>query len=82
MDMLLQSPPEVRSDERVQHELERVLESVNRPALAALQSDNPAPQQKAEPAPIDEANDITFPSIPTSRPRPRRRSKQPSPICR
>src|SRR3954452_20660578 len=31
MDMLLQSPPEVRSDERVQRELERVLESVNRP---------------------------------------------------
>ena len=64
MDMLLQSPPEVRSDERVQHELERVLESVNRPALAALQSDNPAPQQKAEPAPIDEVNDVTPPVDP------------------
>jgi membrane-bound lytic murein transglycosylase D len=59
MDILLQSPAEVRSDERVQHELERVLECVNRPALAALQSDNPAPQQKAEPAPIDELNDVT-----------------------
>src|SRR5690242_8452854 len=28
MDVLLQSPAELRSDERVQHELERVLESV------------------------------------------------------
>ena len=65
MDMLLQSPAEVRSDERVQHELERVLESVNRPALAALQSDNPAPQQKAEPAPIDEVNDVTPPVDPS-----------------
>jgi membrane-bound lytic murein transglycosylase D len=63
-DMLLQSPPEVRSDERVQHELERVLESVNRPEMAALQSDNPAPQQKAEPAPIDEVNDVTPPVDP------------------
>ena len=64
MDMLLQSPPEVRSDERVQHELERVLESVNRPDMAALQSDNPPPQQKAEPAPIDEVNDVTPPVDP------------------
>ena len=61
VDMLLQSPPEVRSDERVQHELERVLEGVNRPEMAALQSDNPPAQQKAEPAPIDEVNDVTPP---------------------
>jgi membrane-bound lytic murein transglycosylase D len=65
VDMLLQSPPEIRSDERVQHELERVLEGVNRPEMAALQSDNPAPQQKAEPAPIDEVNDVTPPVDPS-----------------
>jgi membrane-bound lytic murein transglycosylase D len=64
VDLLLQSPAEIRSDERVQHELERVLESVNRPELAALQTDNPAPQQKAEPAPIDEVNDVTPPVDP------------------
>ena len=64
VDMLLQSPADVRSDERVQRELERVLEGVNRPELAALQSDNPAPQQKAEPAPIDEVNDVTPPVDP------------------
>ena len=64
VDLLLQSPAEVRSDERVQHELERVLEGVNRPEMAALQSDNPAPQQKAEPAPIDEVNDVTPPVDP------------------
>ncbi len=63
--MLLQSPADVRSDERVQRELERVLEGVNRPELAALQSDNPAPQQKAEPAPIDEVNDVTPPVDPS-----------------
>jgi membrane-bound lytic murein transglycosylase D len=61
VDLLLQSPAEIRSDERVQHELERVLESVNRPEMAALQSDNPSAQQKAEPAPIDEVNEVTPP---------------------
>jgi membrane-bound lytic murein transglycosylase D len=64
VDLLLQSPAEIRSDERVQHELERVLEDVNRPEMAALQSDNPAPQQKAEPAPIDEVSDVTPPVDP------------------
>src|SRR5579862_6523589 len=63
-DLLLQSPAEVRSDEQVQHELERVLEGANRPEMAALQSDNPAPKQKAEPAPIDEVNDVTPPVDP------------------
>src|SRR5437868_1031144 len=64
VDQLLQSPPEVRADERLQHELERVLEAVNRPELAALQTDNPAPKQKAEPAPIDETNEVTPPVDP------------------
>ncbi len=63
-DQLLQSPAEIRGDERVQHELERVLESVNRPELAALQSDTPAAKQKTEPAPIDETNEITPPVDP------------------
>jgi membrane-bound lytic murein transglycosylase D len=64
VDLLLQSPPEIRSDERVQRELERVLESVNRPELAALQVDNPTAKQKAEPAPIDETNEVTPPVDP------------------
>ncbi len=63
-DLLLQSPPEVRSDERVQHELERVLEGVNRPELVALQSDTPSSQPKAEPAPIDAVNEVTPPVDP------------------
>jgi membrane-bound lytic murein transglycosylase D len=63
-DLLLQSPPEIRSDERLQHELERVLESVNRPELAALQVDSAEAKQKAEPAPIDETNEVTPPVDP------------------
>ncbi len=64
VDMLSQSPAEIRSDERIEHELDRVLESVNRPELAALQSDTPDSKQKAEPAPIDEVNDETPPVDP------------------
>jgi membrane-bound lytic murein transglycosylase D len=63
-DLLLQSPADIRSDERVQHELERVLESVNRPELAALQVDAAGAKPKAEPAPIDETNEVTPPVDP------------------
>ena len=63
-DLLLQSPADIRSDERVEHELERVLEGVNRPELASLQSDSATAKQKAEPAPIDETNEITPPVDP------------------
>ncbi len=63
-ELLLQSPPDIRSDDRVEHELERVLEGANRPELAAIQSDNPSAKQKAEPAPIDETNEITPPVDP------------------
>jgi membrane-bound lytic murein transglycosylase D len=64
VDQLLQSPVEIRSDERIQHEVERVLEGVNRPELAAFQTDTAAPPKKAEPAPIDETNEITPPVDP------------------
>ncbi|HEX3352626.1 MAG TPA: transglycosylase SLT domain-containing protein [Terriglobales bacterium] len=63
-DLLLQSPAEIRSDERVEHELERILEGTNRPELASLQTDSEAAKQKAEPAPIDETNEITPPVDP------------------
>ncbi|HXP16451.1 MAG TPA: transglycosylase SLT domain-containing protein [Terriglobales bacterium] len=58
IDLLVQ-PAEIRSDERVQHELEKVLEAVNRPELSALQWDNASGEQKAEPAPIDAVNEVT-----------------------
>jgi membrane-bound lytic murein transglycosylase D len=60
VDLLVQ-PAEIRSDERVQHELERILEAVNRPELSGLQSDAASSEQKAEPAPIDAVNEVTPP---------------------
>ena len=58
-NMLLDSPEGVRSDPRFQPEFDRVLDDVNKLQLAAVQQSDAAPEQKAEPAPIDEANAVT-----------------------
>ncbi len=60
-NLIMASPPEVRSDERVQRELDRLLDGVN--GLQLEDADTSA-EQKSEPAPIDEANDVTFPVDP------------------
>jgi membrane-bound lytic murein transglycosylase D len=58
-NMLLDSPEGVRSDARFQPEFDRVLDDVNKLELAAVQQSDSAAEQKAEPAPIDEANAVT-----------------------
>ena len=57
-NMLLESPAEVRSDSRFQPEFDRILNSVNELELSALQQTDAGSEQKAEPAPIDEANEV------------------------
>ena len=57
--LLTTAPTQVRSDPRVQQELDRVLEGLNQLAATALQPADSADQQKSEPAPIDEANEVT-----------------------
>lgn len=64
-DLLLGSPLEIRSDDRLQKEFDRVLDGVNGLELAALQEGDGFTEQKSEPAPIDEANEVTFPVDPT-----------------
>jgi membrane-bound lytic murein transglycosylase D len=71
--MLMGSPSEMRSDPQFQHEFDRVQDGVNKLEAAALP---PAPHnatekieteeaQKSEPAPIDEANEVTnYPADP------------------
>jgi membrane-bound lytic murein transglycosylase D len=54
---LLESDLDVRSDERLQKEFERISDGVNQLNLVNLASDSEA--QKSEPAPIDETNGIT-----------------------
>jgi membrane-bound lytic murein transglycosylase D len=54
---LLGSNLDVRSDERLQKEFDRIVEGVNQLDLGALVPDSEA-QQKSEPAPIDETNGL------------------------
>ena len=64
VNILLEGPVDVRSDERLQRELDKISEGVNQLEVAALQQGDGFTEQKAQPAPIDEANDITFPVDP------------------
>jgi len=63
-NLLLGSDLDVRSDERLEQELDRVLDGVNGFELTALQEGDGFTEQKSEPAPIDEANEVTFPVDP------------------
>jgi membrane-bound lytic murein transglycosylase D len=54
---LLESNLDVRSDDRLEKEFERITDGVNHLDLGDLASDSEA--QKSEPAPIDETNGIT-----------------------
>jgi membrane-bound lytic murein transglycosylase D len=62
-NLLMGAPADVRGDRRYQPEFDRVLAGVNKLELKALEqqddsaADNAA-EQKAEPAPIDEANEV------------------------
>jgi len=60
-NLLLGSNLDVRSDDRLQQELDRILEGINGFELQALQEGDGFTEQKSEPAPIDEANEVTFP---------------------
>jgi len=64
-DLLLESSLDIRSDERLQHEFDHVLDGVNGLELEALQQGDGFAEQKSEPAPIDEANEVTYTVDPT-----------------
>jgi len=58
-NQLLGSGFDLRSDDRLQRELDRILDGINGLELAALQQGDGFAEQKSEPAPIDEANELT-----------------------
>jgi membrane-bound lytic murein transglycosylase D len=60
-NLLLGSGFDLRSnsDDRLQRELDRILDGINALEFAALQQGDGFSEQKSEPAPIDEANEIT-----------------------
>ena len=58
-NQLLGSGFDLPSDDRLERELDRLLDGVNGLELAALQQGDGFAEQKSEPAPIDEANELT-----------------------
>jgi membrane-bound lytic murein transglycosylase D len=59
-NLLLESPLEIRSDERLQNEFDHLLDGVNGVELEALEQGDGFTEQKSEPAPIDEANEANY----------------------
>ncbi len=58
-NLLLGSGLDLQSDDRLEAELDRILDGVNALELAALEQGDGFGEQKSEPAPIDEANELT-----------------------
>jgi membrane-bound lytic murein transglycosylase D len=56
---LLGSGFDLQSDDRLEDELNRILDGVNELEIAALQQGDGFSEQQSEPAPIDEANEAT-----------------------
>ena len=63
-NLLLSGPTEIKSDERLEKEFEKLLDGVNGLELSALQEGDGFTEQKSEPAPIDQANEVNFPVDP------------------
>jgi membrane-bound lytic murein transglycosylase D len=63
-NVLLSYPNGVRADERLEDEFDKIVEAVHLLELQALKQGDGFTAQNAEPAPIDEANEVTFPVDP------------------
>ena len=66
---LLRAPQGVQSDDRLQKEFDRIVEATHQLELLALKAGDGFTEQHYEPAPIDEANALTFPVDPGVRER-------------
>lgn len=66
---LLSSNLDIRNNERLEQEFDKIVEGTHEIEMAALQQGDGFQQPRSEPAPIDEANDVTFPIDPNIRAR-------------
>ncbi len=64
---LLSSDLDLHADERLEREFDKIVEAVHELEMAALKQGDGFTEPRSEPAPIDEANDITFPVDPNIR---------------
>ncbi len=65
VDVLLGGQVNIKSDARLQSEFDKIIDGVHNLEMAALKTGDGFTEQKAEPAPIDEANDVRFPVDPS-----------------
>ena len=63
-NILLSSDLDIRNDERLEREFDKIVEGVHELEMAALKQGDGFSEPRSEPAPIDEANDVTFPVDP------------------
>ena len=61
---MLSSDLDVHGDDRLENEFDKIVESVHQLELQALKQGDGFTEQLSEPAPIDEANEVTFPVDP------------------
>ena len=61
---LTTGPVDIKTDQRLQQEFDKIVEGTNKLELKALKQGDGFTEQKSEPAPIDEANEVTFPVDP------------------
>ena len=62
--LLMSGPVDVGSDARLKDEFDRIVDGIHRLEMVALKEGDGFTEQKPEPAPIDEANAVTFPVDP------------------
>lgn len=64
VDILMQAAGGVKSDDRLQQEFDKITAEINKLEMAAFKAGDGFTEQPTEPAPIDEANQVTFPVDP------------------
>jgi membrane-bound lytic murein transglycosylase D len=65
VDILMQGPVDVKSDDRLQQEFDKITEEISNLEKLAFKEGDGFAEQQPEPAPIDEANQVTFPADPS-----------------
>jgi membrane-bound lytic murein transglycosylase D len=64
VDILMQGPVDVKSDDRLQQEFDKITAEITKLEMGAYKAGDGFTEQQSEPAPIDEANQVTFPVDP------------------
>jgi len=64
VDILMQGPVAIKSDDRLQAEFDKITEEIHKLEMVAFRQGDGFTEQQSEPAPIDEANMATFAADP------------------